>query len=86
MVFFAGWRPYAIMIAKKEDPAKSDSDRGEPGRCGYNEGERAMNKVQGKWAHPGDGRLSPEGFSASDRVVMPLPRRDTSVLGRAFSA
>jgi tRNA (guanine37-N1)-methyltransferase len=87
MVFFAGVGPYAIMIAKKQKPARVYAIEMNPDAVRYMKENVRMNKVQEK-VEPvlGDVKKASKPFYGKcDRVVMPLPKEGYKFLGEAFA-
>jgi tRNA (guanine37-N1)-methyltransferase len=87
MVFFAGVGPYAIMIAKKQKPARVYAIEMNPDAVRYMRENVRLNKVQEK-VEPvlGDVKKASKPFYGKcDRVVMPLPKEGYKFLGEAFA-
>jgi tRNA (guanine37-N1)-methyltransferase len=87
MVFFAGVGPYAIIIAKKQKPAKVYAIEMNPDAVRYMRENVRINGVQEK-VEPvlGDVKKASRPFYGKcDRVVMPLPKEGYRFLPEAFA-
>jgi len=87
MVFFAGVGPYAIMIGKKQKPAKVYAIEMNPDAVKYMKENVRINGVQ-ETVEPvlGDVKKAAKPFYGKcDRVVMPLPKEGYRFLGEAFA-
>ncbi|MCX6814845.1 MAG: class I SAM-dependent methyltransferase family protein [Candidatus Aenigmarchaeota archaeon] len=86
MVMFAGVGPYAIMIAKKQKPARVYAIEINPDAFKYMKENIRINKVSDK-VEPvlGDVKKVARNFYGKcDRVVMPLPKEGYKFLPYAF--